>query len=88
MATVSYGVKCLALCTLRNATAKKYVSDNELMTFYKLLKSESEVTIGNSALILGSCFEQSMLISHIFNLSPHLHATVFLTIIILMYVFQ
>ena len=58
--TISYGVKCLALCTAKNKEAGTYIADNNLVAFHSLLSSSNETIVGNSALILSTCFEQGM----------------------------
>lgn len=58
--TVSYCVKCLTLCTIKNEDAKAYVSVNGLAVCHRLLSSNNETIVGNSALILSNCFEQGI----------------------------
>ena len=60
---VSYGVKCLTLCTVKNQDAKAYVSINGLTVCHRLLSSDNETVIGNSALILSNCFEQGICVT-------------------------
>ncbi|XP_069803850.1 tetratricopeptide repeat protein 12 [Dendropsophus ebraccatus] len=57
--TSQYVVKVLAVCTKENTQARQEVFkyDKNFGTLVNLLRSEEEITVGNTALCLGNCFE-------------------------------
>ncbi|XP_028401587.1 tetratricopeptide repeat protein 12-like isoform X2 [Dendronephthya gigantea] len=67
--TISYGVKCLALCTAENRDARKYIISNGLPLFQKLLSSNNDTIVGNSAIVLSSCFEEDEVSEQLFGTS-------------------
>ncbi|CAN2388261.1 Tetratricopeptide repeat [Pristimantis euphronides] len=57
--TSLYSIKVLAMCTMENTQAKKEVFkyDKNFGTLVSLLLSGDEITVGNTALCLGNCFD-------------------------------
>ncbi|XP_044134382.1 tetratricopeptide repeat protein 12 [Bufo gargarizans] len=57
--TSLYAVKVLAVCTKEDTQAQKEVFkyDKKFGTLVNLLRSKDEITVGNTALCLGNCFD-------------------------------
>ncbi|XP_031569228.1 tetratricopeptide repeat protein 12-like [Actinia tenebrosa] len=54
--SVKYALKCLALCTSKDANARQAVLENQgLSSLVGLISSNNEIIIGNAALCLGDC---------------------------------